>query len=191
MPLTVLRATEADTSASVAVEDLAYAGGALDGILFPGPFPAADSSESRPAQLANELRDDPAVTLMKVEDDELTSKGEEGRIAFAKWLVRGEDWEPKERNFGQGANIEACQLLFGQMTKAYNEQWIGKAHVCRLTIVIPSSNVKLRRLTSCRNRSQTSSHQSQAPGEGGGISPHEVSDRRGRPPWLAGISRSH
>ena len=131
MPLGVFRATEADAAASVAVEDLAYAGGPLDGILFPGPFPSADSSESRPAQLAKELHDDPTVTLMKVEDSELTAKGEEGRIAFIKWLVRSENWEPKERQFGPGSNVEACQLLFGQMTKAYNERWIGKAHLCK------------------------------------------------------------
>ncbi|KAL2202504.1 putative GNAT family acetyltransferase [Sarocladium strictum] len=129
MPLTALPASPDDASSSITIENAAYAGGPLSGILFPGPFPAETSSNSRPAQLAQELREDSTVRFWKVVDTGLESEGKDGRIAFAKWLVRGEDWEPKEREFGEGSNVEACRILFGQMAEAYNERWLGKAHV--------------------------------------------------------------
>ncbi|KAK0384754.1 hypothetical protein NLU13_7232 [Sarocladium strictum] len=123
-PFSVFPATEADAASSIAVENAAFSGGALDGILFPGPFPDEDSGETRPAQLAREVREDPSMRFMKVVD---TESGEP--IAFARWLVNDANWEPKERAFGPGANQEACEILFGQMAKAHKERWIGKPHV--------------------------------------------------------------
>jgi GNAT superfamily N-acetyltransferase len=134
MPLTVSPATEADAASSITIENAAYAGGPLDGILYPGPFPPESSSSSRPAQLAQELRKDPTIRFMKIEDTDVTSKGGDGRIAFAKWLVRDADWEVKKKEYGPGANLEACEILFGQMARAYNERWIGKPHVCKSTL---------------------------------------------------------
>jgi GNAT superfamily N-acetyltransferase len=135
MPLTALPASPDDASSSITIENAAYAGGPLSGILFPGPFPAETSSNSRPAQLAQELREDPTVRFWKVVDTGMEEEGKDGRIAFAKWLVRDENWEPKEREFGEGSNVEACRILFGQMAEAYNERWLGKAHVRKSTLL--------------------------------------------------------
>lgn len=130
MTLTVLPAGPDDAAASIAVETAAYAGGPLEGVLFPGPFPSdTKGGNPRADKLAEELRNNPEASLLKVVDSDLGDDA--GRIAFAKWYFRDENSEefpPFE--LSPGSNPEACELLFGSIRAAYNKCWAGKRHAC-------------------------------------------------------------
>ncbi|KAK5083715.1 hypothetical protein LTR05_006219 [Lithohypha guttulata] len=128
MPLKVLPCTTLDYPRSVEVERRAWAQGPFTKILFPGPFPE-DMAELRAQEIAKQVEEDPTTRWLKVVDTDLfdPDKG----IAFAKWHVYAD--QPantgRSRSFGEGCNIEACEFVFGGVSKSRDSIIGGKNFV--------------------------------------------------------------
>ncbi|KAK9418191.1 putative GNAT family acetyltransferase [Seiridium unicorne] len=114
MPLQVQPASEADAQRAVEIEAIAYGPSPFNAILFPGPMPA-NAKEGRAEFLTKQLKDDSTTRWLKVVDTDI--EGEEQMVAFAKWHIYTEKPELTPREFGQGCNAEACELLFGGLQK--------------------------------------------------------------------------
>ncbi|KAI8958560.1 acyl-CoA N-acyltransferase [Daldinia sp. FL1419] len=124
MPLEIQPATEADARRAAEIEALAYKPNPFNRILFPGPFPP-EAVDGRGAQLAAELKKDPSARWLKVIDTDLVEN--EKMIAFAKWHIYAEKPpQPAPRSFGPGCNAEACELVFGYLTKLRARIWGDK-----------------------------------------------------------------
>lgn len=130
MPLEVENATEADARRAVEIEAIAYGPSPFSAILFPGPMPD-NAGDERAEFLARELRDDPTTRWNKVIDTDL--KGGQNMVAFCKWHVYTETPEPKHREFGQGCNEEACQMLFGRLQKQSIRVVGNTPYICEYT----------------------------------------------------------
>lgn len=130
MPLKVHPCTTLDYPRSVEVERRAWAQAPFTKILFPGPFPG-DMAELRAQEIAKQVEEDPTTRWLKVVDTDL-SDPDEG-IAFAKWHVYAD--QPanigRSRSFGEGCNTEACELVFGGVSKSRDSIIGGKNVVCK------------------------------------------------------------
>ncbi|KAI1767579.1 acyl-CoA N-acyltransferase [Hypoxylon sp. FL1150] len=117
MPLELCPADGSDARRAAEIESTAYAPNPFYKILFPGPFPP-EALHGRAQQLLAELKGDSSTRWFKVVDTDLP-EGPEQMIAFAKWHIYSETPKPTPtpRTFGAGCNAEACELLFGGITK--------------------------------------------------------------------------
>ena len=82
--------------------------------------------------MAKQLTDDPTTRWLKVVDSELTTQGLEDRIAFAKWNVydQGMPETGSGRQFGDGCNVEACEMVFGGLARQRERLVGGRKCVC-------------------------------------------------------------
>ncbi|KAF5007652.1 hypothetical protein FDECE_6038 [Fusarium decemcellulare] len=125
MPLKVLSANEDDAPRAVAIEKIAYGPSPVSAVLFPGP--SSSENDTRAADLAELLHNNPACRWAKVVDTDL---GEDNMIAFTMWYI----WEtpPKDSSFssyrGPSCNPKACELFFGGMNRMRLELMDGKAY---------------------------------------------------------------
>jgi hypothetical protein len=127
MSLQVQPATEADARRAVELEAIAYGPNPFTPILFPGPMPAS-AKDGRAELLAKQLKEDPTTRWHKVVDMALNGEGQ--MISFVKWHVYTEKPELKPREFGQGCNVEACELLFGGLQKQRTRILGDRPYVC-------------------------------------------------------------
>ncbi|KAI2638489.1 acyl-CoA N-acyltransferase [Xylaria nigripes] len=135
MPLKLEPATEADTERAARIEADAYAEHPVDAILFPGPFPplVAGQRSPRAEALRRILRDDPSVYMFKVIDTDVEpSDDNKQMIGFTQWGINdGSQLPLTKKTFGPGANIEACETVFGSM-EAIRHERIKTKHVRKL-----------------------------------------------------------
>lgn len=129
MVLEVQPATEADASRAVEIENIAYGPSPFSAILFPGPMPA-DAKSGRAEFLTKQLNEDSTTRWIKVVDTDL--EGEQ-MVAFSKWHVYTEKPKLTLREFGQGCNIEACEMLFGGLQKQRARILGDRPYVCKCT----------------------------------------------------------
>lgn len=117
MPLKVQECPAAEFAHLVGIEEKAFRFDSTeDSILFPGPFPE-NSTEIRVKEMIKELQDDPSSIWLKVVDTDAANPNE--GIAYAKWHIykdRTVTARPS-REWGQGANVEACDAFFGSMAE--------------------------------------------------------------------------
>ncbi|EXJ82192.1 hypothetical protein A1O3_06005 [Capronia epimyces CBS 606.96] len=119
-PLQLQPAVESDVPRIVELERLAYADNPLTPIFFPGPFPP-DVADTRAEELVSELRKNPTVRWVKAVDSHINEL-----VAFAKWTIvetvdadtDADQAQPersgnRNRTFGPGCNVEACEEFFG------------------------------------------------------------------------------
>lgn len=130
MPLEVQPATEADAQRAVEIEAIAYGPSPFNAVLFPGPMPD-NAKQGRAKFLTKQLNDDPTTRWNKVVDTDLD--GEEKMVAFSKWHVYAEKPKVTPREFGQGCNIEACEMLFGGLQTQRTRILGDRPYICKPT----------------------------------------------------------
>lgn len=141
MVLEVQPAFEADARRAVEIEAIAYGPNPFTPILFPGPMPA-NAKDERAEFLVKQLKEDPTTHWYKVVDTDL--EGEEQMVAFSKWHIYTEKPQLTPRQFGEGCNIEACEMLFGGLMAQRAKILGDRSYVCKYTHVprcIPSISV--------------------------------------------------
>ena len=82
--------------------------------------------------MAAQLIDDPTARwLMVVDTDQDDKKG----IAFAKWnlYVEGPPGMKTRRQFGEGCNVEACEMVFGGLAKQRDRVLGERRCLCELS----------------------------------------------------------
>lgn len=128
MPLELHPLTEADARRSVDIEEAAHAPDPFNKILSPGPF-LPDELERRASQLVAELKEDPTVRWFKVVDTDLPEP--ERMIACAKITICLEKPLLAPCNFGPECNVEACELMLGDLRQRRERIMGDKPHVCK------------------------------------------------------------
>ncbi|KAK5950195.1 hypothetical protein OHC33_008663 [Knufia fluminis] len=143
MPLTVRPCTPHDLPRAVAVEKSAFASNPFTPILFPGPFPA-DALEFRLQEMASQMTDDPTTRWLCVVDTDRPGPTEQGLrgecdegIAFAKWnlYIESSPGARPMRKFGEGCNVEACEMVFGGLARQ-RERCLGGRRCLYLHILV-------------------------------------------------------
>lgn len=129
--LKVIPAGEADIARSVAIEKVAYGPNVTSPILFPGPF-EGNSDADREGHMLKMLHADPiSCRWIQAVDENLIAQGQHGMVSFSMgYLWTSTVNPPPKRTWGPGTNPEACELLFGTMTKKWFERMGGKPHFC-------------------------------------------------------------
>ncbi len=134
MPLQLLPAEPADAKRAAAIEHDAYAPRPSNRILFPGPFPD-DVLDRSAADLVEDLRTDRTTRWWKIVETEL--QGDEALVAFARWnIFEAPAPPPKPRTFGPGTNPEACEALFGGISRQRERLVGGQSYVCRYHAIL-------------------------------------------------------
>lgn len=135
MSLRVVKCTTLDFLRVTEVERAAWSDDPFTQILFPGPFPEG-MGEFRAQEMAKQMEEDPTTRWLKVVDSEATDPNE--GIAFAKWHIYADQLPgPRQtRSFGDGCNIEACELVFGGLAKQRDRLVGDKKLVCRSNLKV-------------------------------------------------------
>ena len=125
-------AVEADLERIVEILFEAFAPDPLTQIMFPR---GGEDPEAKNKALEQNRKDfhNPVITYMKIVDTDLNDEV----IAFAKWYIYKEarpesEWKkPEVRDYGEGANQEAIDAFFGQLTEKRWKHLEGKPHYRR------------------------------------------------------------
>lgn len=147
MPLTLHPCTPSDLPRAVLTERAAFATDPFTPILFPGPFPSG-TLEFRVQDLAKQMAEDPTTRwLMIVDTGEGPQQAEVARsqgqgIAFAKYnvYIEGQPAEGEKsgngsgRSFGEGCNVEACEMVFGGLAETRERMLGSRRCLCELSI---------------------------------------------------------
>ena len=131
MPLTLHPCTPSDLPHAVLVERKAYGPSPFSPILFPGPFPP-NAFEGRVAELTAQLADDPTTRWLKVVDSDRSGEEAAQGIAYAKYNLYLESApnDQGSRGFGDGCNVEACEMVFGGIAEVRRRVMAGMKCVC-------------------------------------------------------------
>lgn len=129
MPLKVVNCTTLDFPRAADVEKAAWADDQFSSIMFPGPFPEG-AAAFRAQEMAKQMQEDPTTRWLKVVDSDAANPDE--GIAFAQWHIYADRLPPakKMRSFGDGCNIEACELVFGGLMEQRDRLVGDKNLVC-------------------------------------------------------------
>lgn len=132
MPLQVLPADAADAPRAAAIERDAYAPNPFGRFLFPGP-PPADAVARRSTELVEQRDADPTTRWFKVVDTDADPAGDEATVAFARFHVYDAPREPgpaPARRMGEWCNAEACEAVFGGISRMHEKVVGGRRCIC-------------------------------------------------------------
>lgn len=124
-----------DYSRAAVVEKRAWSGSLFSKILFPGPFPD-NILEIRAQEIAKEIEAEPANRWFEVVDTDAENPNE--GVAFAKWQIFTDKLPGRRQNrvFGEGCNVEACNLLFGNLANL-RDKYVGDKHcICMSSFLV-------------------------------------------------------
>lgn len=129
MSLMVVPCTSADYPHIAEVEQKAFAPNRFTPLLFPGPLPEG-VLEFRAQGLAREAAEDVKIQWIKVID---TNYPDGQPLAYAKWVLYIDEplISTARNDFGEGCNVEACQLVFGGLAEQRNRLMGGKRCICK------------------------------------------------------------
>jgi hypothetical protein len=122
--ISVLPAEQSDCRTMAEVDYAAFSNDPAAQVLF-GSFPTEAGLSHREQEIADKMANDPTVRFTKaVVDDKL--------VAWAEWhyyfnTEEKEDKDP-ESSWPDGANVEACEEMFGKLYQFRRERMSGTRH---------------------------------------------------------------
>lgn len=126
MPLEVQPGVDEDGPRFAEIEHYAYKDNPMSPVLFPGPFPG-DVLAKRAEGLVENKKNDPQIRWFKVIDTDTKEV-----IGWAQWeIIDGpKAVQSKDRTFGPGCNVEACEEYFGNIHRKRHALMDGKQYAC-------------------------------------------------------------